>query len=147
MGRPSILVVDDSSTVRLVLKSALSEQDFDVAMCGDGQEALDWIGRNPPADLVITDLHMPNVGGIDLVSRLRGLADYAHLPIFVLTRGGDGNEKERMRDAGATAWITKPFDKDKLVNAIRKVTGRTDPIGLARVQDRSRPAKATVTFI
>jgi two-component system chemotaxis response regulator CheY len=159
MGRTSILVVDDSATVRLVLRDALTEQDFDVVMASDGQEALDWVFSNPPADIVITDLHMPNVDGIDLVARLRALDVYADRPIFVLTRGGAGNEKERVRAAGATAWIMKPFDKDKLVSAIHKVVaqpalGRNDrrvarlePIGVARTVRPKRRASARTTFI
>jgi two-component system chemotaxis response regulator CheY len=121
MARTTILFVDDSSFLRKHLRAVLGDCDYDVHSVDDGEQALDWIAHNPPADLVITDLHMPNLDGVGLVSRLRAHRDYRCAPIFVMTGGADSEEKARVRAAGATAWIVKPFDRDKLVAAIKSV--------------------------
>ena len=121
MGRKTILFVDDSALSRTRMQIAMADQGCDVFSVNDGAEALDWIEHHPPADLVITDLHMPNLDGIGLIGRLRAHARYHKAPIFVLTSGAEPEEKERVRRAGATAWIVKPFDADKLMTAINKV--------------------------
>jgi two-component system chemotaxis response regulator CheY len=121
MGRRAILFVDDSAFFRSRLRAALESPDYDVHSVSNGAEALDWIAHHPPADLVITDLHMPDLDGIGLIERLRADRSYHHVPIFVLTSGAEPEEKEQVRAAGATAWIVKPFDRDKLVTAIEKV--------------------------
>ncbi len=90
---------------------------------------------------------MPNLDGIGLVDRLRASGDYADRPIFVVTRGADGDEKERIRAAGATAWIVKPFDTTKLLNAIRKVISNPQPMGLARTVNPNRQANSQLTYI
>lgn len=121
MDCKSILVVDDSSVARRLLSNALADNGFAVAFARSGEDAMNWTTHNPPADLVITDLHMPDLDGVGLIGRLRSHRDYRRKPIFVLTSGGDQDEKQRVRDAGATAWIVKPFDTAKLVDAIRQV--------------------------
>jgi two-component system chemotaxis response regulator CheY len=121
MARTTILFVDDSSFLRRHLRTVLSDCDYDVHSVDDGAQALDWIEHNPPADLIITDLHMPNLDGIGLVSALRAHQAYSQAPIFVMTSGAQDDEKARVRAAGATAWIVKPFDRDKLINAIESV--------------------------
>lgn len=121
MGRKSILVVDDSFFMRQRIREALSDNDFDLFSARDGREAMYWVEDNPPVDLVITDLHMPNMDGLDLIGQLRAHDDYRKAPIFVLTSGAEPEEKERVRAAGATAWIVKPFDTAKLKTAIRSV--------------------------
>ena len=121
MGRTSILVVDDSVVIRQVLAQALSGRGYTVCSVRDGQEAMDWIARNPPADVIITDLHMPHIDGVGLIRRIRALRDYRQKPIFVLTAAEHFDEKDDARQAGATAWIIKPFVTDKLVDAIERV--------------------------
>lgn len=121
MVRKTILFVDDSSFLRTHLSAALAGSNYDVHAVDDGEQALDWIAHHSPANLVITDLHMPKLDGIALVSRLRAHRDYCRAPIFVMTTGARDDEKERVRAAGATAWIVKPFDRDKLLNAIERV--------------------------
>ncbi|MBO9670706.1 MAG: response regulator [Sphingobium sp.] len=121
MVRKTILFVDDSSFLRKHLSTVLADSDYDVHSVDDGQQALDWIARHPPADLVITDLHMPNLDGIGLIGQLRAHRDYSRAPIFVMTSGARDDEKAQVRAAGATAWIVKPFDREKLVCAIERV--------------------------
>ncbi len=122
MVRKSVLFVDDSPFFRKRMQDALGRENYDVFAVSDGAEAIDWIERHPPVDLVITDLHMPNLDGVGLIGRLRAHRAYRKAPIFVLTSGAEPEEKARVRAAGATAWILKPFDRDKLVTAIRRVT-------------------------
>lgn len=121
MVRKTILFVDDSSFLRKHLSAMLANSNYDVHSVDDGQQALDWIAHHPPADLVITDLHMPNLDGIGLIGQLRAHRDYCRAPIFVMTSGARDDEKAQVRAAGATAWIVKPFDRDKLVCAIERV--------------------------
>jgi two-component system, chemotaxis family, chemotaxis protein CheY len=121
MGQKSVLVVDDSAVSRMVLSRALTEQGYSVCAVNDGSEAMAWIERHPPADLVITDLHMPQIGGLHLIRYLRARRGYTTLPIFVLTTGAEDEEKLQVRQAGATGWIVKPFDTAKLVSAIESV--------------------------
>ncbi len=122
MGRKSVLFVDDSAFFRRRMQDALGSQDYDVFSVSDGAEAVDWIEHHPPVDVVITDLHMPNLDGAGLIARLRAHHAYREAPIFVLTSSEEPGEKARVRAAGATAWIVKPFNRDKLVTAIRQVT-------------------------
>jgi two-component system, chemotaxis family, chemotaxis protein CheY len=121
MTRKSILFVDDSSFLRKHLCAVLGDSEYDISCVSDGAAALDWIERHPPVDLVITDLHMPNIDGLGLVRRLRAHRRYCRSPIFVMTSGTDPDEKAQVRAAGATAWIHKPFDREKLIAAIRQV--------------------------
>lgn len=121
MGRKSVLIVDDSAVSRMVLGRALTEEGYSICIARDGHEAMAWVEDNPPADLVITDLHMPHVDGVGLIRHLRNRQDYQCRPIFVLTTGADDADKARVRQAGATGWIVKPFDRTKLVSAIRQV--------------------------
>jgi two-component system, chemotaxis family, chemotaxis protein CheY len=121
MGQKSVLVVDDSAVSRMVLSRALTEQGYTVCAVNGAQEAIAWIDQHPPADLVITDLHMPEIGGLHLIRYLRARRGYATLPIFVLTAGAEEDEKLQVRQAGATGWIVKPFDTAKLISAIERV--------------------------
>lgn len=121
MGRKSVLVVDDSAVSRMVLSRALTEQGYEVSAVNGGSEAIAWIDHHPHADLVITDLHMPDVDGLHLIRHLRTRNGYTTLPIFVLTAGAEDEEKQQVRQAGATGWIVKPFDTAKLIDAIERV--------------------------
>lgn len=122
MHQKSILVVDDSAVSRMSLSHVLTECGYRVSAVAHGQEALTWIISNPPADVIITDLHMPQMDGISLIRRLRSSStSYHDCPIFVLTAGADESEKTQVRQAGATGWIIKPFDTRKLLAAIERV--------------------------
>ena len=87
----------------------------------DGVVALDWLNRHIP-DLVITDINMPNMDGFGLIEALRKQDRYRDMPILVLSTESSDEKKVRARDAGATGWIVKPFDPDKLAAAVRRVT-------------------------
>ena len=116
-----ILTVDDSASMRALLNHALSNNGFDVVQAEDGIEALEWLATNE-ADVVITDINMPRLDGFGLIERLRGGSRHRDRPILVLTTESSDEKKARARQAGATGWIVKPFDTDKLIAAVRRVS-------------------------
>lgn len=116
----NILTVDDSPSMRMLLRVALVEQGFNVNEAEDGQYALDWLEQNTP-DLVITDINMPRMDGFKLIAELRARNRFQDVPILVLTTESSPEKKARAREAGATGWIVKPFDPEKLNAAIRRV--------------------------
>nr|WP_276046709.1 MULTISPECIES: response regulator [unclassified Sphingomonas] len=116
----TIMTVDDSPSMRMLLRVALTDMGYEVTEAEDGQQALDRLGGALP-DLLITDINMPNLDGFGLIERLRANPDNRSLPILVLTTESSDEKKQRARAAGATGWIVKPFHPDKLAAAIRRV--------------------------
>lgn len=115
-----ILTIDDSPSMRALLKSALDAQGFSVEGAGDGAEGLTRLRALNP-DLVITDINMPNMDGFQFIEAARGIEEFRGTPILVLSTEFSDEKKGRARAAGATGWITKPFDPEKLGAAIRRV--------------------------
>ena len=121
MSKPTrILTVDDSASMRALLLHALTSSGFEVIQADDGIAALEWLAENE-ADVVITDINMPRLDGFGLIERLRTGNRHQGRPILVLTTESSDAKKQRARDAGATGWIVKPFDPEKLVTAVRRV--------------------------
>lgn len=121
MANPAqVLIVDDSASMRALLIHALTNAGFAVAKADDGVAALEWLATNE-ADVVITDINMPRLDGFGLIERLRGDSRHCDRPILVLTTESSDEKKQRARDAGATGWIVKPFDPEKLAAAVRRV--------------------------
>ncbi len=116
----TVLVVDDSATVRRMVKETLENAGFHVLTARDGVEALD-IAKGKSPDLVLTDLHMPRMDGIALVKALRQEPTCRYIPILVLTTESSPEFKVKGREAGATGWLIKPFDPLRLVATIKKV--------------------------
>ena len=117
-----ILVVDDSVSMRKLVGTTLIEAGHEVVEAGDGCEALE-IAKKEESDLVITDVNMPNMDGITLVGELRALTPYKFTPILVLTTEVDDAKKADAKSKGATGWLVKPFDPDKLLATMKKVLG------------------------
>jgi two-component system chemotaxis response regulator CheY len=117
---PRILTVDDSAAMRQMVEVTLTSAGYDVLQARDGREALSIAGSNS-VDLVITDVNMPEMDGIELVRELRGMASYKHIPLLVLTTEASTERKMEGREAGATGWIVKPFNPDKLLATVAKV--------------------------
>ncbi len=118
----SILAVDDSASMRQMVAFTLKAAGFDVVEAADGQEGLEKAkGRN--VNLVLTDQNMPRMDGLSLVRNLRGLAEYRHTPILILTTESSDAMKAQGKAAGATGWLVKPFDPNRLVDVVRKVIG------------------------
>lgn len=115
-----VLVVDDSPTMRNMLKAAMQEQGFDVEMAEDGLDAIK-VSAEKKWDLVITDINMPNMDGIELIRELRKTEQCKFTPILVITTEGGDNAKKAGKDAGASGWMTKPFSPDTLAKAVKKL--------------------------
>ncbi len=115
-----ILTVDDSASMRKLLKTSLTAQGFTIEGANDGIHGLERIQEVNP-DLLITDINMPRMDGFELIEEVRKLAAFRGLPILVLSTEFSDDKKARARSAGATGWITKPFDATKLGAAIRRV--------------------------
>ncbi len=115
-----ILTVDDSASMRMLLKASLGAQGFAIDCAEDGIDGLAQACANPP-DLIITDINMPRMDGFELIEAIRAEDRLRGLPILVLSTEFTDDKKTRAREAGATGWITKPFDADKLAAAIRRV--------------------------
>ncbi|WP_414711370.1 response regulator [Sphingomonas sp. UBA978] len=116
----TIMTVDDSPSMRMLLKAALTDLGYKVLEAEDGVEALERLGGVEP-DLLITDINMPRLDGFGLIEKVREQDRHRNLPILVLTTESSDEKKQRARSAGATGWIVKPFHPDKLAAAIRRV--------------------------
>jgi two-component system chemotaxis response regulator CheY len=118
-----ILISDDSVSMRKMLSFTLAEASHEVMQAGDGEQALE-LAKHHQFDLIITDVNMPLLDGLSLVRELRALPNYRYKPILLLTTETDPEKKQQARSVGATGWIVKPFNPDKLLAAVRKVLGR-----------------------
>ncbi|PYS66551.1 MAG: DNA-binding response regulator [Acidobacteria bacterium] len=119
-GKQRILVVDDEPQLTRVLRRSLMAKGYDVRVAGDGEFALQTFHDWPP-DLVITDLAMPNISGLELCRRLRATSE---VPIIVLSVRGEEQTKVQALDAGADDYVTKPFGMDELSARIRAALRR-----------------------
>ncbi|KAA0677496.1 response regulator [Roseomonas genomospecies 6] len=120
--KKKVLTVDDSRTMRDMVSFTLKGAGYDVVEAADGQQALGVIGANK-VDLVITDLNMPVMDGLTLIRRLRATPAHRTLPILMLTTEADDKKKAEGRAVGATGWIVKPFNPEKLISVVQKVCG------------------------
>ena len=116
----TVLTVDDSRTMRDMLKLALSEAGYNVIQAEDGIHGLEVLQGSSP-DVIITDINMPRMDGFGFIEEVRSDPRHRGVPILVLTTESDDEKKSRARMAGATGWIVKPFNPVKLVDAIRRV--------------------------
>jgi two-component system chemotaxis response regulator CheY len=115
-----ILTIDDSKTMRDMLMLTLAEAGFDVLQAVDGQDGLDVLG-DKQVDVIITDINMPKMDGYEVIRRLRQDPNHKSTPILVLTTESEAEKKNLAREAGATGWMVKPFDPDRLIATVRKV--------------------------
>ena len=118
----TILTIDDSRTMREMLRATLVAQGFNVIQAEDGQHGVEVLqGLDQDPDVIITDINMPRKDGFQFIEAVRANASRRAIPILVLTTESDAEKKQRARLAGATGWIVKPFDPTKLVDAINRV--------------------------
>ena len=115
----SILVVDDTRSMRKMVAAVLAGAGYEVAEAGDGDEALE-LARARQFDLVVTDHNMPKMDGVTLVRALRQLSDYDAVALIVLSIEVDPVLKQKGRDAGATGWMAKPFDPQRMLDIVAK---------------------------
>jgi len=118
MGK-SILVVDDTRSMRKMVAAVLAGAGYDVAEAGDGIEALD-LAKSRRFDLVVTDHNMPRMDGVTLVRELRGMPGYDPVALIVLSTEVDPVVKQKGREAGATGWMAKPFDPQRMLDIVAK---------------------------
>ncbi len=118
--KKKVLTVDDSATMRSLVSHTLSEAGFEMLEAEDGDAALTVLASHT-VDLIITDLNMPRMDGFTLITEVRAGASHPYVPILMLTTESDPARKERGKQAGATGWIVKPFNPEKLVQVVNKV--------------------------
>ncbi|HYM42522.1 MAG TPA: response regulator [Steroidobacteraceae bacterium] len=115
-----ILAVDDSPSMRQLVKLALASGGHEVDVATDGVEALE-VAEKRQFDVVITDVNMPNMDGISLVRELRRRTNYRFVPLLMLTTESTSERKQQGKEAGATGWLVKPFDPARLLSIVAKV--------------------------
>ncbi|MEJ1990761.1 MAG: response regulator [Maritimibacter sp.] len=118
-----VLAVDDSRTMRDMVRIALTGAGIDAHLAEDGVHGLEVLEEIETPDAIITDINMPRLDGFGFIDAVRSMEDYRAIPILVLTTESAAELKTRAREAGATGWIVKPFDPAKLVKALRMVAG------------------------
>jgi two-component system chemotaxis response regulator CheY len=116
-----IMAVDDSTSIRQMVGFILKDAGFEVIEAVDGQDAVNHLLKNSGIDMIITDLNMPNMDGIELIKQARAMPKYKYIPIVMLTTESQDNKKQAGKAAGATGWIVKPFQPEQLLAVIRKV--------------------------
>lgn len=117
----TILIVDDSSSLRTVVKMGLNRAGYDVIEAGDGAQALARLEAAAKVHLIVCDVNMPNMDGITFVTKVKQLPRHRFVPVIMLTTEGQDVKKEQGRAAGAKAWITKPFNPPVLLDAVSKL--------------------------
>ena len=115
-----ILAVDDSPSMRDMVRIALTGAGFEVTQATDGEEAL-RLAREGSFDLILSDVNMPRMDGVELIRALRAESAYRHTPILMLTTDGSADRKREGKEAGATGWIVKPFDPAQLIATMLRV--------------------------
>ena len=116
-----ILTVDDSVSMRQLVSFALSAAGYNVMEAGNGAEAVAKLSAS--IDMVITDLNMPKMDGIELITHIRTKSAHKHIPIIMLTTESQPARKEAAKAAGATGWMVKPFRPEQLLAAVSRVLG------------------------
>lgn len=119
-----ILTVDDSNSLRRMVAFTLKQAGHDVVQAVDGSDGLAK-AREQKIDLALVDVNMPSMGGIEMVTEMRKLPEYAQTPILMLTTESSDEKKQEGRQAGATGWIVKPFSPEQLLGIVEKVLERT----------------------
>lgn len=119
MGK-RVMTVDDSATVRQVLQMTLEGAGYEVVEAVDGRDALDKLGK-APVDMMVTDLNMPNMDGIDLIKHVRQSPGNRFMPIIMLTTESQPEKKQEGKAAGASGWIVKPFKPEQLLAVVRMI--------------------------
>tara|TARA_Y100000296_G_scaffold10524_1_gene12006 strand:- start:76089 stop:76457 length:369 start_codon:yes stop_codon:yes gene_type:complete len=119
----SILTVDDSSSLRMAIRIALNGAGYDVSEAVDGLDGLNK-AKAAKFDMIIADLNMPNMNGLEMIREIRKLPIQLGTPIIFLTTESDEAMKQEARAAGATGWLVKPFVPEQLLRIAAKVLGR-----------------------
>ena len=117
-----IMTADDSASIRQMVSFTLSQAGYDVLAAVDGKDALGQL-NGTQVNMLITDLNMPNMDGIELIRQVRANPAFKFMPIIMLTTESQAAKKQEAKAAGATGWIVKPFKPEQLVGVVKKVLG------------------------
>lgn len=117
----TVLVVDDSATMVMSLKTTLTMNGYQVETASNGQETLDKLGAGLKPALILTDINMPEMGGMDLIRNVRAIPTLKFVPILTLTTESNAAKRSEGKIAGATGWLVKPVSGNDLVAVMRKV--------------------------
>lgn len=117
-----ILVVDDSSVVRMSLEALFKENGYEVVTANDGAEGTKTAAAEK-FDLIISDINMPNMNGFEMIKNIREMDSQKFVPILVLTTESGSTELKKGKDIGATGWIVKPFTNDSMLSTVKRVLG------------------------
>lgn len=117
----TILIVDDSATMLMSVKATLEMNGFLVETAGDGVQALNKLKGGIKPDLIITDINMPNMGGLELIKNVRLLPAFRFTPILTLTTESDASKRDEGKKLGATGWLVKPVAGPDLIKVIKQV--------------------------
>lgn len=116
----TIMTADDSASIRQMVNFTLQDAGYNVIEAVDGKDALAKL-NDTSIDMLISDVNMPNMGGIELVRNIRTNAAYRFIPIIMLTTESQDDKKKEGKSVGATGWIVKPFKPDQLLAVVKKV--------------------------
>ena len=119
----TILTVDDSRSIREAVRFALEPLGYNIVEAEDGLDGLEVLKKEEKVDLVITDLNMPNLDGLEFIEKVREDSSYAGLPLVMLTTEGQADKMRRGKQAGASGWIVKPFNELQLELTVKKFVG------------------------
>jgi two-component system chemotaxis response regulator CheY len=115
-----VLAVDDSVSIRQMVNHTLQDAGYEVVTANDGRDALSKLGTTR-FDVIISDVNMPNMGGLELVKELRAKPQYKFTPILILTTETSAEKKMEGKQAGATGWLVKPFNPETLLKTLKRV--------------------------
>src|SRR6266446_4108930 len=121
----TILIVDDSCSVRQHVSMILVRAGFAMVEASDGQEGLAMVDSNRNIDMVICDINMPNMNGLDMVEKVKSKPENKSLPIVMLTTEGQASLVKRAKQAGAVGWIVRPFNSNQLIKTVCHLTGES----------------------
>jgi len=117
----TVMLVDDSATMLMSLKSILTKAGYSVETAGHGKEALDKLGKGVKPNLIISDVNMPNMDGITFLKTVKAMPAYRFTPVIMLTTENQEAKKREGQLAGAKAWVVKPFQPPTLLSAVEKL--------------------------
>jgi two-component system chemotaxis response regulator CheY len=115
-----VMIVDDSDVIRKMATMVLGKSGYSVLEAVDGQDALDKL-RDSTIDLLISDVNMPNLGGIELIRQIRSDPDHRFMPVILLTSESQQDKKTEAKAAGMTGWLVKPFMPAQLIAAVKRL--------------------------
>ncbi|MBK1665809.1 two-component system sensor histidine kinase/response regulator [Rhodospirillum rubrum] len=117
----TIFLVDDSPTVLMSMETILRRAGFTIAQASSGEAALAQLEKGLKPALIITDVHMPGMNGIDLIRKVRTMAGFQFIPILVVTTESQQSKRDEARAAKATGWLVKPVQPDDLLKVVKQI--------------------------